>query len=55
MHDRWGEAAVERVDNTIAEYASPDAGSRVRSSMDKALQHLRGIDTCNAKLMKGLE
>ena len=40
-HDRWGEAALDRIDNTIAEYANPNP-TRQRGKIDELVRTLRG-------------
>jgi hypothetical protein len=44
MRDRWGQAAVNRIGETIAEFANPDALSETahRSGLNKIVRSLRG-------------
>jgi hypothetical protein len=41
LHDRWGKASVERVDNTIAEFANPNARGNP-TELDNIVRGLRG-------------
>ena len=41
VRDRWGKSAVDRLDNTIAEFANPNA-TKQRSDLDKFIRALRG-------------
>jgi len=44
LHDRWGQAAVQRVDNTIAEFANPKAARETanRQDLNRLVRALRG-------------
>ena len=41
INDRWGNAATKRIEDTIAEFANPNA-TRQRSELDKFVRALRG-------------
>ncbi|MDR2731416.1 MAG: hypothetical protein LBB81_11040 [Treponema sp.] len=44
LHDRWGKAAVDRVADTIAEFANPNAARETanRQALNKIIRMLRG-------------